>query len=31
VKTLLKENGLENFAEPIGKFIDAAEKTIFVK
>jgi selenide, water dikinase len=31
VKNLLKENGLENFAEPIGKFTAAAEKIILVK
>jgi selenide, water dikinase len=31
VKNLLKANGLENFAEPIGKFTEAAEKTILVK
>ena len=31
VKKLLKENGLENFAEPIGQFIASGEKTITVK
>ena len=31
VKKLLKANELENFAEPIGKFTVAAEKTITVK
>ena len=31
VKQLLKDNGLENFAQPIGKFIPPAEKTVFVK
>jgi len=31
VKTLLKENGLEDFAEPIGTFITLTEKTIMVK
>lgn len=31
VKKLLKENGLESFAEPIGQFTAAAEKTITVK
>ena len=31
VKSLLKVNGLENFAEPIGMFKAAAEKTILVK
>ena len=30
VKILLKENGLENFAEPIGKMKEASEKTVFV-
>ena len=31
VKSILKENGLGNFAKPIGVFIPKAEKTIFVK
>jgi selenide,water dikinase len=31
VKKLLKENGLENFAEPIGKFTATGEKTITIK
>ena len=31
VKKLLRESGLENFAEPIGKFTVAAEKIITVK
>ncbi len=31
VKELLKANGLENFANPIGKFTEAAEKIILVK
>lgn len=31
VKNLLKENELVNFAEPIGKFTAATEKTVFVK
>lgn len=31
VKKILKENGLETFAEPIGIFTAAAEKTITVK
>lgn len=31
VKSILKENGLENFAMPIGRFTEAAEKTVFVK
>lgn len=31
VKKLLKENGLENFAEPIGQFTAVSEKTITVK
>lgn len=31
VKKLLKENGLEHFAEPIGTMRSLAEKTIFVK
>lgn len=31
VKSLFKENGLKNFAEPIGKMNPVAEKTIIVK
>ena len=31
VKNLLKENGLENFAEPIGKMKPLTDKTVFVK
>jgi selenide,water dikinase len=31
VKKLLKENGLENFAEPIGKMLAPGDKTVFVK
>jgi len=31
VKNLLKENGLENFAEPIGMFTTTAEKKVLVK
>ena len=31
VKRLLKESGLENFAEPIGSMKEASEKTVFVK
>ncbi len=31
VKNLLKENGLEKFAEPIGKMKEFSEKTVFVK
>ena len=31
VTSLLKENGLENFATPIGQFIELSEKTITVK
>ena len=31
IQQLLKENGLENFAEPIGKFTATAEKIILVK
>ncbi len=31
VKNLLKENGLENFAEPIGKMKELADKTVFVQ
>ena len=31
VKKLLRKNGLENFAEPIGKFTVTAEKIILVK
>jgi selenide,water dikinase len=31
VKKLLKENGLENFAEPIGIMTALADKTVFVK
>ena len=31
VKNLLKENGLENFAEPIGKMQQLADKVVFVK
>ena len=31
VKNLLKENGLENFAEPIGKMTQLTDKIIFVK
>jgi selenide,water dikinase len=31
VQQLLKENGLQNFTEPIGKFTVAAEKVILVK
>ena len=31
VKKLLKENGLENFSEPIGKMTGVSEKTVFVK
>ena len=31
VKKLFKENGLENFAEPIGKMKALADKTVFVK
>ena len=31
VKKLLRENGLENFVEPIGKFTVTAEKIILVK
>lgn len=31
VKNILKENGLENFTEPIGVFTVKAEKTVFVK
>jgi len=31
VKNILKENGLENFAEPVGVFTAKAEKTILVK
>ena len=31
VKNLLKLNGLEKFADPIGKFIIAGEKTVLVK
>ncbi len=31
VKKLLRENGLNNFAEPIGKFTVAAEKIIIIK
>ncbi len=30
VKKLLRENGLENFAEPIGQMLKQGEKTIFV-
>lgn len=30
VKNLLKENGLENFAQPIGKMKQLADKTVFV-
>jgi selenide,water dikinase len=31
VKKLLKENGLEEFAEPIGTMKPGADKTVFVK
>jgi len=31
VKNVLKENGLKAFSEPIGKFVESAEKTITVK
>ncbi|MGB4844542.1 MAG: selenide, water dikinase SelD [Ferruginibacter sp.] len=31
IKSILKENGLKNFAEPIGRFTAAGEKTIIVK
>ncbi len=31
VKKLFKENGLENFAEPIGKMKPLTDKTVFVK
>ena len=31
VKKLLKENGLKNFAEPIGKMKAVSEKTVFVQ
>ena len=31
VKSLLKGNGLQNFAEPIGRFIVATEKVVLVK
>jgi selenide,water dikinase len=31
VKNLLKENGLENFTEPIGRITERADKIIFVK
>ena len=31
VKNLLKTNGLERFAEPIGRFMTAGEKTVAVK
>ena len=31
VKKLLKENGLKNFAEPIGKMMQLTDKIIFVK
>ncbi|MEO6540993.1 MAG: hypothetical protein ABIN74_08395, partial [Ferruginibacter sp.] len=31
VKKILKENGLENFAEPIGKMLPPGDKTVFVK
>ena len=31
VKQLLKENGLENFATPIGKMKELADKTVFVQ
>lgn len=31
VKKLLSENGLENFAEPIGRMTVLADKTVFVK
>jgi selenide, water dikinase len=31
VKRVLKENGLENFAEPIGSMRELADKTVFVK
>ncbi len=30
VKKLLRENGLENFAEPVGRMLKQEEKTIFV-
>ncbi len=31
VKAILKQNGLENFAEPIGKMTEVSDKTVFVK
>jgi selenide,water dikinase len=31
VKNLMKEKGLENFAVPVGKFTNAAEKTVLIK
>jgi len=31
VKNILKENGLVNFAEPVGVFTERVEKTVFVK
>ncbi|MEO6253049.1 MAG: selenide, water dikinase SelD [Ferruginibacter sp.] len=31
VKKLLRENGLENFSEPIGKMTSLIDKTVFVK
>ena len=31
VKSLLKENGLDKFSDPIGHFTSAAEKTVTVK
>jgi selenide,water dikinase len=31
VKAILKENGLENFTEPIGKMTEVSDKTVFVK
>ena len=31
VKKLMKENGLENFAEPIGQMKELSDKTVFVK
>jgi len=31
IKNLLKENGLNNFAEPIGKMTALTDKTVFVK
>jgi len=30
VQNTLRENGLENFIEPVGKMIEKAEKTIMV-